>query len=54
MSKKKNIIYEESAGYGGGGIVLYRDPDGTVNLDVRLDKETLWLTQKQLSLLFGT
>ena len=40
MRKKKNIIREESAGYGGGGIVLYRDPDGTVNLDVRLEKET--------------
>ncbi len=53
-ARKKNIIREENAGYGGGGIVLYRDPDGKVKLDVRLDKETLWLTQKQLSLLFDT
>jgi hypothetical protein len=48
------MLREESAEYGGGGIVLYRDPDGTVKLDVKLDKETIWLTQKQLSLLFDT
>ena len=53
MRKKKNIIREESTGYGGGGIVLYRDPDGTVNLDVRLDKETLWLDAHQMARLFG-
>ncbi|MCX6983893.1 MAG: virulence RhuM family protein [Lentisphaerae bacterium] len=52
MRKKKNIIHEESAGYGGGGIVLYRAPDGTVNLDVRLDKETLWLDAHQMARLF--
>lgn len=35
-----------------GEIVLYRAPDGTVELDVRLDHESLWLSQKQMSLLF--
>lgn len=37
----------------GGEVVLYRLPDGTVELDVRLDGETVWLTQEQMSLLFG-
>ena len=37
----------------GGEIVLYSAPDGTVKLDVRLENETIWLSQKQMSLLFG-
>jgi hypothetical protein len=35
-----------------GEIVLYQAPDGTVELDVRLERESLWLSQKQMSLLF--
>ena len=35
-----------------GDIVLYQAPDGTVELDVRLERESLWLNQKQMSLLF--
>lgn len=34
-------------------MVLYRSPDGTVELDVRLDGETVWLTQEQMGRLFG-
>jgi len=30
--------------FAGGDIVLYTAPDGTVKLDVRLEKETVWLT----------
>ena len=37
----------------GGEVVLYRSPDGTVELDVRLDGETVWLTQEQMGRLFG-
>jgi len=36
-----------------GEVVWYRSPDGTVELDVRLDGETVWLTQEQMSVLFG-
>ena len=36
-----------------GEIVFYSAPDGTVKLDVRLENETIWLSQKQMSLLFG-
>jgi hypothetical protein len=34
-------------------LVLYRSKDGAVQLDVQLEKETIWLTQKQMGLLFG-
>lgn len=37
----------------GGEVVLYRSPDGTVELDVRLDGETVWLSQEQMGRLFG-
>jgi prophage maintenance system killer protein len=36
----------------GGEIVLFRTKDGRTNLDVRLDQETIWLSQKQMSVLF--
>jgi len=35
-----------------GEIVLYQAPDGSVELDVRLDQESIWLSQKQMALLF--
>ena len=37
-----------------GEIKIYQTPDGTTNLDVRLENETIWLTQKQIAILFGT
>ena len=36
----------------GGEIVIYQTPDGYTNIDVTLDKETVWLTQSQMSSLF--
>jgi hypothetical protein len=38
----------------GGEIVLYRGKDGRTNLDVRLEQETVWLTQAQMATLFAT
>ena len=35
-----------------GEIVLYQAPDGTVELDIRLERESLWLSQRQMSVLF--
>ena len=35
-----------------GEIVLYQ-PNDTIRLEVRLDQETVWLTQDQISILFG-
>lgn len=34
-------------------IILYESPDGSSSLEVRLDHETVWLTQKQMAELFG-
>lgn len=36
----------------GGEIVLYRAKDGRTSLDVRLDQDTIWLSQRQMSQLF--
>ena len=33
-------------------IVIYQSPDGTTLIDVRLEAETVWLTQKQMAELF--
>jgi prophage maintenance system killer protein len=35
-----------------GEIVLYQDPDGTVELDVRLERESIWLSLNQMTALF--
>ena len=37
---------------GKGEIVLYRTPDGQTALDVRLEEETIWLSQAQMVELF--
>lgn len=34
-------------------IILYQNPDGKTLLEVRLDHETVWLTQDQMAELFG-
>jgi death-on-curing family protein len=38
---------------GRGEIVLYQSPGGNIQLDVRLEQESLWLSQRQMGLLFG-
>jgi prophage maintenance system killer protein len=43
-SEKTNIENE---------IILYQSSDGEVQLDVQMDKETVWLTQAQMVELFG-
>ena len=35
-----------------GEIVLYQGQDGTVELDVRLERESLWLSLNQIAALF--
>ncbi len=36
-----------------GGIVLFQDKSGKLTLTVKLDNETVWLTQQQMADLFG-
>lgn len=35
-----------------GEIIIYQAPDGAAALDVQIKKETVWLSQRQMSLLF--
>ena len=34
-------------------IIIYQNTDGSIKIDVRLDEETVWLTQDQMATLFG-
>lgn len=34
-------------------ILIYQATDGKAMLEVKLDQETVWLTQKQMAMLFG-
>jgi hypothetical protein len=34
-------------------ILIYKNPDGNIKIDVRLQEETVWLTQSQMATLFG-
>jgi len=35
-------------------IVIYKDKEGRINLEAKLEKDTIWLSQAQMALLFGT
>ena len=35
-------------------VIVYEAPGGEARVDVRLDRETVWLTQRQMSEVFGT
>ena len=50
MAKKQKI----SASPPKGEIVLYLEPNGKTALSVKLEGDSLWLTQKQISELFHT
>ena len=34
-------------------IIIYRQDDGNIKIDVRLEDETVWLSQKLMAELFG-
>lgn len=34
-------------------IIIYQNQDGNIKIDVRLEEETVWLTQEQMATLFG-
>jgi hypothetical protein len=34
-------------------ILIYQSPDGNIKIDVRLEDETVWLTQDQMAVLFN-
>ncbi len=49
-----HALREPAAAYGGPGgeVVLYRAPDGSVRLHVRIEQETIWLNLNQMAELF--
>ena len=49
MAKDNEILKAEQQ----GEVVLYQTEDGITKLDVRLEDGSVWLTQEQLSLLYG-
>jgi death-on-curing family protein len=51
MKHDKKILSSEPPK---GSVEIYKDPQGGFQLEVKLEKETVWLTQKQIALLFGT
>lgn len=48
---KMQIIMEENTNR--GEILIYQMEDGTASIDVKLENETVWLTQMQIAILFG-
>jgi hypothetical protein len=36
-----------------GEILIYQNQDGNIKIDVRLEEDTVWLTQDQMAQLFG-
>ena len=36
-----------------GEILIYQNQEGNIKIDVRLQEETVWLTQDQMAVLFG-
>ncbi|MCL4385482.1 MAG: virulence protein RhuM/Fic/DOC family protein [Actinobacteria bacterium] len=49
---KNNLTDNQAEKTEDSGIVIYQTNDGKVELDVKLEKETLWLTLNQMALLF--
>ncbi|MCX5977358.1 MAG: virulence RhuM family protein [Coprothermobacterota bacterium] len=47
------MVREEPAGYENSAVVLYQTPDGSISIDVRLEKETLWMDAHHMAQLFG-
>ena len=48
MSKDAMMNANEKA----SDLILYRSKDGSVQMDVQLERDTIWLSQKQMSILF--
>ncbi|MEZ7515853.1 RhuM family protein [Flavobacterium frigidarium] len=48
-----NFMDEQPTSMNTGEILLYQNQDGSIKIDVRLEEETVWLTQDQMAQLFG-
>ncbi len=54
IPRKKVFSTTSLPTHSSGSIKIYQTRDGRVSLNVRLDQENLWLTQKDLAALFET
>lgn len=44
---------EEIVNNNKGEILIYKNQEGNIKIDVRLEEDTVWLSQAQMALLFG-
>jgi hypothetical protein len=51
---KKSLPPRDNLDFGKGQLVVYESEDGRIKIDVRLENETVWLTQQLMSELFQT
>lgn len=54
MAKKTEMSTTEPVGGDNRGEIVLYQPEGEVRLEVRVENETVWLTQAQIADLFGT
>ena len=52
MEQNNTIVQNGPITTTGGEIILYQ-PDSSIRLEVRMQEETVWLTQTQMAMLFG-
>ena len=50
----KDLVTIDSPNFGKGQFLVYEAEDGRVKIDVRLEDETVWLTQQLMADLFQT
>ena len=48
-----SFMDEQPTNMNTGEILIYQNLNGNIKIDVRLEEETVWLTQAQIALLFG-
>ena len=48
-----SFMDEQPTNMNTGEILIYQNLDGNIKIDVRLEEETVWLTQAQIATLFG-
>ena len=54
MKKKKENLLPAEIQQPEKSVIIYRSEDGTIQLEVQLYEETVWLTQAQMAVLFET
>ena len=53
LSRKVSILQQNSRSMKEDQIVIYKDENNAIQLDVRMAGEMIWLTRQQLATLFG-